>query len=184
MAKIVSNLFISLDGVVERPDQWHFPYFDDEMGAAVGHGVEAATAFLMGRRQYQEWSEYWPNQTEGDDIGFANFINSVPKYVLSNTLTEATWQNTTLLSGESEQVAARLREIKEQSEGEIAMSGSTSTVRWLLANGLLDELRLLVHPIAVGSGQRLFEETPTYPLRLVRHETFKSGVLNLTYTLA
>ncbi len=175
------DFFISLDGVVERPDQWHFPCFDDEMGAAVGRGAEAATAFLMGRRQYQEWSEYWPNQTEGDNTGFATFINSVPKYVLSNTLTEATWQNTTLLSGESEQVAARLREIKEQSDGEIAMSGSTTTVRWLLANGLLDELRLLVHPIAIGSGQRLFEETPTYPLRLVSHDTFKSGVLNLAY---
>ncbi|MFG2053744.1 dihydrofolate reductase family protein [Micromonospora sp. NPDC048930] len=181
MAKIVSNFFISLDGVVERPDQWHFPYFDDEMGAAVGRGVEAATAFLMGRKQYQEWAEYWPNKADGDDGGFAGFINSVPKYVLSNTLTEATWQNTTLLSGGSEQVAARLREIKEQSDGEIALSGSTTTVRWLLANGLLDELRLLVHPIAVGRGQRLFEETPTYPLRLVSHETFKSGVLNLAY---
>ncbi|MFJ8582742.1 dihydrofolate reductase family protein [Micromonospora sp. NPDC093277] len=181
MAKIVSNFFISLDGVVERPDQWHFPYFDDEMGAAVGRGMEATTAFLMGRHLYQEWAEYWPNHSGGEDAGFATFINSVPKYVLSNTLNEATWQNSTLLSGDSAQVAARLREVKEQTDGEIAMSGSATTVRWLLANGLLDELRLLVHPIAVGHGQRLFEETPTYPLRLVNHETFKTGVLNLTY---
>ncbi|NES14202.1 MULTISPECIES: dihydrofolate reductase family protein [Micromonospora] len=182
MARIVSNFFISLDGVVERPDQWHFPYFDDEMGAAVGRGVERATAFLMGRKQYQDWAGYWPNKADGDDGGFAGFINSVPKYVLSNTLTEATWRNSTVLSGDS--VAARLREIKERSEGEIAMSGSATTVRWLLANGLLDELRLLVHPIAVGSGQRLFEEAPTYPLRLLSSETFKSGVLNLAYAPA
>ncbi|MGR6317086.1 dihydrofolate reductase family protein [Micromonospora soli] len=182
MAKIVSNFFISLDGVVERPDQWHFPYFDDEMGAVVGRGVEAATAFLMGRRQYQEWAEYWPSQTGGEDGDFASFINSVPKYVLSNTLTEATWQNSTLLAGES--VADRLREIKKRSDGEIAMSGSATTVRWLLANGLLDELRLLVHPIAVGRGQRLFEDTPTHPLRLTSNETLKSGVLNLTYVPA
>ncbi|MCW3816299.1 dihydrofolate reductase family protein [Micromonospora sp. DR5-3] len=185
MAKIVSNFFISLDGVVERPDQWHFPYFDDDMGAAVSRGVEQMRAFLMGRRQYQEWAEYWPNYTgDGFDADFATFINSVPKYVLSNTLTEATWQNSTLLSGDSEQVAARLREVKEQTDGEIAMSGSATTVRWLLANGLLDELRLLVHPIAVGRGQRLFEETPTYPLRLLSQETFKSGVLNLAYAPA
>ncbi|MFC0029073.1 dihydrofolate reductase family protein [Micromonospora chaiyaphumensis] len=183
MAKIVSNFFISLDGVVERPEQWHFPYFDDEMGAAVGRGVEETTAFLMGRTQYQEWSEFWPNQT-GDDMEFASFINSVPKYVLSNTLTEATWQNSHLISGDPDQVAARLREIKESADGQIAMSGGATTVRWLLANGLLDELRLLVHPIAVGHGQRLFEDTPTHPLRLVSSETFKSGVLNLTYVPA
>jgi dihydrofolate reductase len=184
MARIVSNFFISLDGVVERPDQWHFSYFDDEMGATVGQGVAATTAFLMGRKLYQEWSEYWPTRADGDDGGFAGFINTVPKYVLSNTLTEATWRNSTLLSGGPEQVAARLREIREQSDGEIAMSGSATTVRWLLANGLLDELRLLLHPIAVGHGQRLFEETPTYPLRLVKSETFKSGVLNLAYAPA
>lgn len=182
MATIVSNFFISLDGVVERPEQWHFPYFDDEMGAVVGRGVAATTAFLMGRKQYQEWAQYWPNQAGGADGDFASFINAVPKYVLSNTLTEATWQNTTLLSGDS--AATRLRELKERHDGEISMSGSATTVRWLLANGLLDELRLLVHPIAVGRGQRLFEETSTYPLRLVSHETLGSGVLNLTYAPA
>ncbi|MET8906654.1 dihydrofolate reductase family protein [Micromonospora sp. NPDC004551] len=183
MATIVSNFFISLDGVVERPDQWHFPYFDDEMGAVVGRGVAGTTAFLMGRTQYQEWSEYWPGQT-GDDIEFASFINSVPKYVLSNTLTQTTWQNSQLISGDSDRVAARLREIKESADGEISMSGGATTVRWLLANGLLDELRLLVHPIAVGHGQRLFEDTPTCPLRLVSSETLKSGVLNLAYAPA
>ncbi|MEV0427993.1 dihydrofolate reductase family protein [Micromonospora sp. NPDC050495] len=95
-----------------------------------------------------------------------------------------TWQNSHLISGDSDQVAARLRELKEQSDGEIAMSGSATTVRWLLANGLLDELRLLVHPIVVGHGHGLFEDTPTHPLRLVSHDALKSGVLNLTYAPA
>ncbi|SBT51610.1 dihydrofolate reductase family protein [Micromonospora auratinigra] len=180
MGRIVANFFISLDGVVERPDQWHFPYFDEEMGAAVGRGMQQSEAFLMGRRLYQEWAGYWPEQTEDQD--FAPFINALPKYVLSHTLTEATWQNTTVLGGDT--AAERLREIKAGHEGEIAMSGSATTVRWLLANGLLDELRLLVHPIVVGHGQRLFEDTPTHPLRLVASETFKSGVLNLTYAPA
>ena len=181
MGKIVSNFFIALDGVVEAPDQWHFPYFDDDMGAAVSRGVAATTALLMGRRLYDEWSAYWPQQTEGEAAGFASFINNAPKYVLSNTLTEATWQNTTLISGDDEQVAARLRDVRDGTDGEISLSGSATTVRWLLANGLLDELRLLLHPIAVGHGQRLFEDTPTHPLRLVSHETLKSGVLNLSY---
>lgn len=179
MGKIVSNFFISLDGVVESPDKWHFPYFNDEMGAAVGRGSESAGAFLMGRVLYEQWASYWPHQ--GDDVPFASFINNVPKYVVSNTLTSATWNNTTIVSGD---VAGRLREIEAETDGDVAMSGSATLVRWLLANGLLDELRLLVHPIAVGHGQRLFEDTPTYPLRLTRHETFQTGVLNLTYVPA
>jgi dihydrofolate reductase len=179
MGKIEANFFISLDGVVESPDQWHFDYFNDEMGAAIGQASETYTRFLMGRVLYEEWASYWPNQ--GDDVPFAPFINNVAKYVVSNSLDEATWNNTTLVSGD---VAAQLRQIKEASEGDIGMSGSATLVRWLLANGLLDELNLMLHPIAVGHGRRLFEDTPTYPLQLVSNETFKTGVLNLSYVPA
>lgn len=175
MGKIVSNFFISLDGVVESPDQWHFPYFDDEMGAAVDATMQNMTALLMGRRLYEEWSAYWPT-SEDQDI--AAFFNNAPKYVVSSTLESADWENTTVVSGD---VAARVRELKEQVDGDIQMSGSATTVRWLLADGLLDELKLLVHPIVVGNGQRLFEDTPTHPLKLVESKTFRSGVLDLTY---
>ena len=177
MGKIVSNFFIALDGVVEAPNEWHFPYFNDEMGEVVGKGMEGSGAMLMGRVLYQEWSEFWPSQ--GPEVPFSSYINEIPKYVLSNTLTEATWTNTTLVSGDD--VATQLRDIKASSDSDIAMSGSATTVRWLLANGLLDELRLLVHPIAVGKGQRLFEDTPTHPLELIQSETFSTGVLNLAY---
>jgi dihydrofolate reductase len=176
MGKIVSNFFISLDGVVEAPDKWHFPYFNDEMGAAVEKGVQGTAAFLMGRKLYEEWAEYWP--TEGDAEDFASFINNVPKYVVSNTLREAAWNNTSIISGD---VASQLRDVKERTNGDISMSGSATLVRWLIANDLLDELNLLVHPIAVGHGQRLFEDTPTHPLQLLKSETFTTGVLNLTY---
>jgi dihydrofolate reductase len=175
MGQIVSGFFISLDGVVESPDQWHFPYFNEEMGAAIEAGMQSAAAFLMGRKLYQEWSAYWT--TTGEDQDFAAFINGARKYVVSNTLLKADWNNTTIISGD---VAAELRELKEQTNGDIQMSGSATTVRWLLANGLLDELNLLVHPIAVGHGQRLFEDTPTHPLKLIKSETFQTGVLNLT----
>ncbi len=97
MGRIVSNFFISLDGVVESPDQWHFPYFDDAMGAIIGQGMETSDAFLMGRKLYDEWSSYWPEQ--GPDVPFSEFINSIPKYVLSSTVKDPTWQNTTVLSG-------------------------------------------------------------------------------------
>lgn len=175
MGKIVSCFFISLDGVVEAPDQWHFPYFDDEMGNAVGKGFETTEAMLMGRVLYDEWAGYWP---ASEDEPIASTFNNMPKYVVSGTLEEATWNNTTIISGD---VAAGVRDLKDGIQGDITMSGSATLVRWLLANGLLDELNLLVHPIAVGKGQRLFEDTPTHPLRLVSQETFGSGVLNLTY---
>ena len=179
MGKIVSNFFIALDGVVESPDKWHFPYFNDEMGAVISRGVETSDAFLMGRKLYEEWSSYWPNQS--DDVPFASFINNIPKYVVSNSLDKATWNNTTVVSGD---VAAQLRDIKARTTGDIGISGSATLVRWLLTNNLVDELALLVHPIAVGHGQRLFEDTPTIPLRLLGQETLKTGVLHLRYAPA
>src|SRR5690606_3070080 len=157
-------------------DQWHFPYFNDEMGAAVGAGMETASGFLLGRKLYEEWAEYWT--TEGAEDEFAEFFNSIPKFVLSTTLEKADWNNTTLITGDA---ATRLWELKEETDGDIQMSGCATTVRWLLAEGLLDELNLLVHPVAVGHGQRLFEDTPTYRLKLTRSETFSTGVLNLRY---
>ena len=188
MGKIVSNFFISLDGVVEAPDQWHFPYFNDEMGAAITEGVEACTGFLMGRVLYGEWSEYWASQVRTEPepaqeagLDFAAFINNVPKYVVSNTLTEATWNNTTVVSGD---VAGQLRAVKDGTDGNIGMSGSATLVRWLLANGLVDELNLMIHPIAVGRGRRLFEDTPTHKLQLVQHKVLSTGVLWVTYAPA
>ena len=148
MRKIKSYFFISLDGVVESPDKWHFPYFDDQMGAAVGAGFATADALLMGRVLYDEWSSYWP---EHADEAFGDVMNSIKKYVVSGSLREATWQNSELLSGD---VAQKLNDIKAQDGGDIAMSGSPTTVRWLVREGLLDELHLLVHPIVVGEGWR------------------------------
>jgi dihydrofolate reductase len=179
MGKIVSNFFISLDGVVESPEKWHSPYFNDEMGAAIGRGTETNKAFLMGRVLYEEWASYWPNQD--DEVPFSSFINNAPKYVVSNTLDTATWNNTTIVSGD---VAARLRKVKQETDGDVGMSGSATLVRWLLAEGLLDELNLMVDPLVVGHGHRLFEDTPTHPLRLVNQETFQTGVLHLTYAPA
>ena len=161
MRKIKSNFFISLDGVVEAPDKWHFPYFDDEMGAAVGAGFATADAMLMGRVLYDEWAAYWP---EHADEPFGDVMNSMKKYVVSNSLQAAEWQNSEVISGD---VAQKLNEIKAQDGGDIAMSGSATTVRWLLREGLLDELNLLVHPIAVGDGlARLFPpDEPSHPPR-------------------
>jgi len=178
VGKIVSSFFISLDGVVEAPDQWHFSYFNDEMGDAVGKAAETTDALLMGRVLYEEWAGYWPTST---DEPFASFLNNTPKYVVSRTLQEATWNNTTIINGD---VAAGIQDLKDRTQRDISISGSATLVRWLLANGLLDQLNLLVHPIVVGKGQRLFEDTPTHPLRLLSQDTLSTGVLNLAYAPA
>jgi dihydrofolate reductase len=146
--KIKSNFFISLDGVVEAPDKWHFPYFDDQMGAAVGAAAEGVDAYLMGRVLYEEWAAYWP---EHANEPFGDVLNSTKKYVCSNSLTSADWENSEILSGD---VASKLADLKAEDGGVISISGSATTVRWLLREGLLDELHLLVHPIVSGRGWR------------------------------
>jgi dihydrofolate reductase len=178
--KIKSNFFISLDGVVEAPDQWHFPYFNDEMGEAVGAGFATTDAILMGRKLYDEWAVYWPAHA---DQPFGDVMNGMQKYVISSSLQEAEWQNTEVINGD---VAQRLTDLKAQDGGDITMSGSATTVRWLLREGLLDELNLLVHPLAVGDGKaRLFPpDEPAVRLTLLSSETFSTGVLNLRYAAA
>jgi dihydrofolate reductase len=177
MRKIKSNFFISLDGVVEAPDRWHFPYFDDEMGAMIGAGFATTGAMLMGRVLYEEWAAYWP---EHADAPLGDVMNSMKKYVVSDSLRAAEWQNSELISGD---VAQRLRDLKSTDGGDITMSGSATTVRGLLREGLVDELILLVHPIVVGGGlARLFPaDEPQLPLELLSSQTFESGVLHLRY---
>jgi dihydrofolate reductase len=180
MRKVVAYEFISLDGVIEAPDQWHFPYFDEEMGEAVGEGFAASDAMLMGRVNYEGWAAYWPEQ-DPEENPIADTMNGRRKYVVSTTLEEPLeWNNSTLIKGN--EFAEEIRNLKGQEGKDIAISGGPTLVRSLLDHGLLDELRLFVHPIVVGSGRRLFEdEAESRPLELVDSKTFKTGVLYLTY---
>jgi dihydrofolate reductase len=180
MRKIVAGLFISLDGVIEAPEQWHFPYFNDEMGEAVGSQMAAADTMLLGRRTYEEFAGYWADK--GSDVEFADVMNNTPKLVASTTLKAVEWQNSTLLGDD---VAEELRRLKQEPGKNISITGSATLVRSLLRDGLIDELRLLVHPIVVGSGKRLFEDqAERVPLKLVDSQVFSTGVLYLTYAPA
>ncbi|HEX8770325.1 MAG TPA: dihydrofolate reductase family protein [Acidimicrobiales bacterium] len=182
MRKITAGLFISLDGVVENPHEWHFPYFNDEMGAAVTASLGAADTILLGRKTYDSFAGAWPERETagGDDAGMARALGDARKIVVSNQQLEFTWRNSEQLTGDLVEAIAALKE--EPSGTDIVMSGSISIVRQLLAAGLLDELDLLVHPIAVRSGMRLFDEGASpIPLTLISSETFKTGVLNLVY---
>jgi dihydrofolate reductase len=179
MRKVVAAEFLSLDGVMESPDKWHFPYFNEEMGQAVGEGFAAANAMLMGRVNYEEWAAYWPGQ-DPEENPMAAQMNSMQKYVVSTTLEEPLeWQNSTLIG---EDVAEEIANLKQGEGGDIVISGSGALVRSLLQYGLLDELKLMVHPILVGGGKRLFEDGGEQrALELVESQTFETGVLYLTY---
>jgi dihydrofolate reductase len=181
MRKITAGLFIALDGVVEAPDQWHFPYFNDEMGAAVDATLGAADTVLFGRKTYDSFAGAWPGREEAGeaDAGLAKKLGDVRKIVVSSEKLEFTWRNSEQLEGDLVEAVTAL---KNDPGGNIGMSGSVSVVRQLLAAGLLDELHLLVHPIAVRKGMRLFDEGDTpIPLRLISSETFETGVQNLVY---
>jgi dihydrofolate reductase len=181
MKQLISHFLISLDGVVESPENWSFPYFNEEMGAEVAKVPSEMDAMLMGRGLYEEWSEYWPAHS-GEDSQFADFINTVPKYVVSTTLETAEWNNTTVIRGD---LAEEIGRLKDQPGRNIGMSGSPTLVRSLLDAGPVDELRLSVHPILVASGRRLFDGlTDRIPLELVDSRPTSTGVLNLSYRRA
>jgi dihydrofolate reductase len=180
MGKVVAAEFVSLDGVMESPDKWHFPYFDEEMGQAVEEGFAASDAMLMGRVNYEEWAAYWPQQ-DPEENPITATMNGRRKYVVSTTLEEPLeWSNSTLIKGN--EFAEEIRNLKKQEGKDIVISGSGTLVRSLLRDGLLDELKLMIHPIVVGSGKRLFEEGEGQTkLELVAARTFSTGVLYLTY---
>ncbi|HKA51607.1 MAG TPA: dihydrofolate reductase family protein [Candidatus Dormibacteraeota bacterium] len=178
MRKIVAGLFISLDGVVEAPDRWRSRLFTSEMADALTVGVAEADAILLGRRLYQEFAAYWPQQ--GSEVTMADFLNLTPKYVVSSTLdTPLEWANSRLVTGD---LAEALTKLKEQAGKNIQVPGSPTLVRSLLREGLLDELSLWIFPVVVGSGMRLFDGTTGHvELELVGSRTFSSGVLSATY---
>jgi dihydrofolate reductase len=179
--KITAGVFIALDGVVEEPASWHFPYFNDEMGAAVGATFGTADTMLFGRKTYDSFAGAWPDREAagGEDAGFAKALGDMRKIVASRQTLGFTWRNSEQLEGDLVETVAAL---KNGPGGDIALSGSISIVRQLLAAGLIDELHLLVHPIAMGTGMRLFGEGESpIPLRLISSQTFSTGVLNLVY---
>ncbi len=178
MRKIIAQLFSSVDGIVEAPETWHFDYWNDELHGAVGDLLERTDTMLLGRATYEIFAASWP--LRGAETPFADRINGMPKLVVSNSLTELTWHNSSLVRGDAAQALAA---VKNGPGGDIVLTGSPGLVRSLLAAGVLDELNLLVHPVLLGTGDRLFTtDTAKTRLALARADTFSTGVLNLTYT--
>lgn len=172
--KVIATFFVSLDGVVEAPEEWHFPYFNDEMAAAIGAAMSSSDAMLCGRVTYQEWAGFWPEA----DNEMAEYMNSTRKYVASTTLDEVEWNNSQLLEGD---VPTAVATLKQQPGQNIVMSGSATLARSLLRDGLVDELHLMTHPVVVGKGARLFQDGQKHALELVDSRTFGTGVVYATY---
>lgn len=151
--KVISGLFISLDGVTESPNKWQFDNFDADMAAKLNSHIDAEDTILLGRVTYLDWAPYWPTSS---DEPYASHINNTPKYVVSTTLDKVEWgqwNNATLIKGNLAQEISRL---KQQPGKNIGISGSPSLVQSLLQSDLLDELILMIHPVVVGRGKRLF----------------------------
>jgi dihydrofolate reductase len=171
MSKITVTEYVSLDGVFDEPGNWSFPFWTDEAAKWKFDELFAADAQLLGRVTYEGFAAAWPTMT--DEAGFGDRMNGMPKYVVSSTLTDPTWTNTTVISVDA---------IGDLSEENILVAGSGKLVDALFRKGLVDEFRLLVHPIVLGSGKRLFEDgLPVTSLTLEDQQTFSTGVVALTY---
>jgi dihydrofolate reductase len=171
--KVVTVELVSVDGVMGSPEEWAFSYSNEEMEEANASGMAASDAMLLGRVTYEGLAAYWPDQPGGTPM--VDYINSVSKFVVSTTVEEPLgWNNSTLIRGN---VAEEIAELKGLPGKDITTIGSAALVRSLLRAGLLDELRLMVHPVVLGNGKRLFEDgDDRKPLELIDSRTFDTGV--------
>jgi dihydrofolate reductase len=161
---------------VESPANWAYEYFNDDVWNAIEAGIAQADTVLLGRRTYLEFAELWPSQ--GSEVPMADFLNNMPKYVVSSTLDTLDWAGSSLLRGD---LAEELATLREQPGSNIQVPGSPTLVRSLLRDGLLDELSLMIAPIVVGAGMRLLAEMDRVPLKLLQSSALSTGVLAVTY---
>lgn len=184
MRKIVTGLFMSLDGVVDADSDWQYPYFDEELFELIGAGWARAGAALMGRRSFEGYDAL---RSEHPDSPMVAFLERVHRYVVSTTPAQTDWSGTTVLHGD---VHEQLSRLKQEPGKDILVPGSPTLVRGLLGQGLLDELNVIILPVIVGSGVRLFPDSSTgdsptrVGLDLVSSRALRSGALEMRYTPA
>jgi dihydrofolate reductase len=179
MRKIVVGEFLSADGVMETPETWQFPFQTEELGAITERQIHDADAFLLGRVTYEGFAGYWPTLTH-NEFGVADKLNNAPKYVVSTTLQKADWNNSTQIKSN---VFEEIRKLKQQPGGKIGIIGSATLVHSLLDAGLIDEIQVLVHPIVLGKGVRLFVDGYRSPLKLADSKILSNGVVFLSYQI-
>lgn len=174
MRKLIVTEFVALDGVVEKPEKWTFRYGNDEIAKFKLDELFASGALLLGRVTYQIFADAWPSRT-GE---YADRFNSLPKYVVSTTLEKAEWNNSHLVK---ENVADHVSKLKQQDGQDILVHGSLTLAETLMQHDLIDEYHLLVYPIVLGRGMRLFRDGSKAELKLVESKSFSSGVVLVRY---
>jgi len=174
--RLAATVFVSLDGVVESPEKWSFPYWNDEIGKFKFEETFASDALLLGRVTYEGFAAAWPSRKDPD--GFADRFNTMPKYVASRTLKTLAWNNSHLIEGD---LAKAVSKLKREPGQDIVIHGSPGLIRSLMLLDLIDEYRLLVYPIVLGRGKRLFDGTSPANLELAESKTFGTGVVKLVY---
>ena len=179
MRKLVITQNITLDGSIEMLGDWFDPQLqDDELLAVTQRQDAESDALLLGRQTFEDFRGYWPNRRD-DTTGITDYLNGVAKYVVSTNMTDPEWQNTTVLTGD---VIEEMAKLKERYDRDILVHGSAQLVQTLLEHDLVDELRLMVYPVVVGAGKRLFGETSvTKRLELVETQTVGDGIHILVY---
>jgi len=180
MRKVIVSVYTTLDGI-QNPLDWHFPFWDEEFGKYARDLLFASDALLMGRETYEAFAATWPAVTEDTPgtEGFAEKINGLPKFVASTTLKEPLEWNATLIKGDVAEAVSRL---KQQLGENILIYGAGPLAHTLIQHGLVDELRVWVHPVVWGSGNQIFNNASDIPyLKLLDTETFRSGIVILTY---
>jgi dihydrofolate reductase len=182
MAKVISTLFIAADGVAEIDPAWHFRYFDENMGRAVTEDYATSDVLLIGRETYDSFAGAWPERESagGDDAPMAKQLGDLRKVVVSRQPLEFTWRQSELLDGDLVDAVTALK--ADPGIKGVLIPGSISVVQQLLAAGLVDELRLLVHPVAARKGRRLFDEgDEVYHLSVLKTEVYPTGVIRVIY---
>lgn len=178
MRTLVVTEFLSLDGVMESP-AWTAPYWNDETAQFKGEETSSSDALLLGRVTYQGFAAAWPNRTD-EDPG-APYFNNVRKYVVSNTLDKAEWNNSQIISGSITNIIKEINKLKQGDGTNITVHGSATLAQTLIQHNLVDVIRLLVYPVVVGDGIRLFKEGMSATFKLVEAKSFSSGVAALIY---
>jgi dihydrofolate reductase len=175
MGKIIVTEFLSLDGVMEDP-MWTFKYWNDEIAQFKAEETTPNDVLLLGRVTYEAFAEAWPQRT--DEASGGKYFNSVRKYVVSNTLDKAEWHNSQIIRGD---ILQEITKLKQQEGENLVVHGSGALAQWLIQHDLVDTYRLLVYPVVLGKGKRLFDEGVTATLQLVETRSFSSGVAALIY---
>lgn len=177
--RVFATLFMTLDGVVDSPQKWSFPFWDDSVAAFKNDELKASDALLLGRVTYEGFAAAWPGRT--DEAGFADKFNAMPKYVATRTLKSLAWNNSHVLEGSVPEAVAKL---KQSPGGDIAIHGSVGLINALLPHDLIDRFHILVYPLVLGEGRRLFDNGATANLKLVETKSFPKGVVAMVYDRA